>query len=159
MFAREREVIQSALAALKASVEHIGSTSVPGLPAKPKIDILVGLQSWDDLDPAVDVLLQAGYEHEAQLLVLRHFSVKRGHPTTHRVHLVEHDSDQWTQLLTFRDALRADPELAARYGELKQELARFHPDDHQAYSEGKGAFIERVLRGDSMNVHDAHDQR
>jgi GrpB-like predicted nucleotidyltransferase (UPF0157 family) len=53
----------------------------------------------------------------------------------------------WGELLSFRDALRADAELAARYGALKQELVRVHRDDHQTYSTGKGPFIEEVLRG------------
>jgi GrpB-like predicted nucleotidyltransferase (UPF0157 family) len=145
MFEQERAAITSGLGDLE-QIEHIGSTSVPGLVAKPKLDILVGLVRWRDLDAAIDRLLRAGYGHEPQLAKPHHLSMKRGLPTTHRVHLVERDGELWREYLSFRDALRLDPGLSARYGALKQELARAHRDDHQAYSTGKGPFIEGVLR-------------
>jgi GrpB-like predicted nucleotidyltransferase (UPF0157 family) len=105
MFQAERSVLLSTLADLDLDIEHIGSTSVPGLAAKPKIDILVGLRAWKDLSSAIGRLSELGYEHEPQLDVPRHFSMKRGHPTTHRVHLVEADGDLWNDNLAFRDAL------------------------------------------------------
>lgn len=146
MFERERAAIRSALGDLRVEVEHIGSTSVPGLAAKPKIDIVIGLPRWEDLDAAVDALLRIGYEHEPQLPRPRTFSMKRGRPTTHRVRFVERDGELWKELISFREALRSDPELAARYGALKQELAGVHRDDHQAYTAGKGPFIEAMLQ-------------
>ena len=149
-FERERVEIVSTLVDLSADVEHIGSTSVPGLAAKPKIDILVGLRAWRDLDAAVDALLQVGYEHDSsQLPKPRTFSIKRGRPTTHRVRFVERNGELWGEYLSFRDALRADPDLASRYGGLKEELAlRFRDDlSHEAYMRGKAPFIEEVLAG------------
>lgn len=147
-FERERVAIVPALLGLNAEVEHIGSTSVPGLAAKPKIDILVGLRAWHDLDAAVDALLQIGYEHDpSQLDKPRTFSIKRGRPTTHRVRFVERDGELWIELLSFRDELRADPDLAASYGRLKQELALRYQGDlsHEAYMRGKAPFIGSVL--------------
>ena len=146
-FEAAREEIISALAGLSIWVEHVGSTSVPGLAAKPKIDILVGLRDWDDLEPAVTRLLALGYERERQLDKPRTYSVKRGHPTTHRVRLVEREGTLWNEYLLFRDALRADPNLATEYGRLKQRLALQHRDDpsHDAYMNGKAPFIETVL--------------
>jgi GrpB-like predicted nucleotidyltransferase (UPF0157 family) len=146
MFERERAAILLALRDLSVDVEHIGSTAVPGPLAKPKIDVLVGLRQWEDLDGAVGALLRIGYEHERQLPKPRTFSMRRGRPTTHRVRFVERTGSSWGELLRFRDVLRSDPELAARYGALKQRLARMHRDDHQAYSAGKTPFIEEVLR-------------
>jgi GrpB-like predicted nucleotidyltransferase (UPF0157 family) len=151
-FERERVAIVSALVDLIAEVEHIGSTSVPGLAAKPKIDILVGLRAWHDLDAAVDALLRIGYEHDPSQLVKPHtFSIKRGQPTTHRVRFVERNGEAWGGYLSFRDSLRADPDLAARYGRLKQELALRYQDDlsHEAYMRGKALFIESVLADSS----------
>jgi len=149
MFERERAAILAALADLKVAVEHMGSTAVPGLAAKPKVDILVGLRAWDDLDTAVEALLGIGYEHERQLLKPEHFSLRRGRPhhTTHRVHLVVRNGEGWRDVLSFRDALRGDADLAARYGQLKHELARRHADDvsHEAYMSGKAPFIEAIL--------------
>lgn len=147
MFERERTAIDAALGELTMEIEHSGSTSVPGLIAKPKIDPLIGLTSWDDLDTVVEALIRIGYEREPQLPIPRHFAVRRGRPTTHRAHLVERDGGQWSELLAFRDALRADPDLSARYGALKQELALRHADDlsHKAYVDGKAPFIEAVL--------------
>jgi aminoglycoside 6'-N-acetyltransferase len=148
MFEREREAIQSALADPGVALEHVGSTAVPGLAAKPKIDILVGLRTWDDLDAAVEVLLGIGYTHERQLSKPEHFSLRRGRRhTTHRVHLVVRKGKDWRDVISFRDALRADADLAARYGQLKQDLAHRHADDlsHEAYMNGKASFIEAVL--------------
>lgn len=145
MFDTERTVLLSAFADLEPQVEHMGSTSVLGLAAKPKIDILVGLRDWGDLEAAVDRLSRIGYEHEPQITVAQHFSMKRGHPTTHRIHLVEHHGEQWDDNLSFRDALRADPDLRDRYSQLKQELALQHRDDHHAYAAGKASFIEGVI--------------
>lgn len=109
MFERERDAILSALADLEVDVDHIGSTSVPGLAAKPKIDILVGLRTWQDLNAAVDALLRIGYERERQLSLPEHLSLRRGRPTTHRFHLVVRNGELWRRDLSFRDALRADP--------------------------------------------------
>jgi GrpB-like predicted nucleotidyltransferase (UPF0157 family) len=149
MFERERVAILAALADLDVAIEHMGSTAVPGLAAKPKIDILIGLRSWDDLDTAIDALLGIGYEHERQLLKPEHLSLRRGRPhhTTHRVHLVVRNGEDWRDVLAFRDALRDDADLAARYGQLKQDLARRHADDlsHEAYMSGKAPFIDAVL--------------
>lgn len=145
MFEAEHTALRTALADLEPDIEHVGSTSVPGLTAKPKIDILVGLRTWGDLASAVERLLGIGYEHEEQIDVPRHLSMKRGHPTTHRVHLVERREEKWDEVLSFRDTLRADPDLRARYAELKQELALQHRDDHDAYSSGKRPFIEAAI--------------
>jgi GrpB-like predicted nucleotidyltransferase (UPF0157 family) len=149
MFERERAMILVALADLDVDIEHVGSTAVPDLPAKPKIDILVGLRTWDDLETAVDALLGIGYGRERQLAKPEHLSLRRGRPhhTTHRVHLVVRNGEHWRDVLAFRDALRGDADLAARYGRLKQELARRHADDvtHKAYMSGKAPFIEAVV--------------
>jgi GrpB-like predicted nucleotidyltransferase (UPF0157 family) len=145
MFDEERALLDSSLADLGTEIEHIGSTSVPALAAKPKIDILVGLRAWEDLGRAVERLSRLGYLNEPQLDVPRHLSMKRGHPTTHRIHLVEGQGSLWHEYLAFRDALRAEADLRARYAELKQRLALQHRDDHQAYSAGKSPFIEAVI--------------
>jgi GrpB-like predicted nucleotidyltransferase (UPF0157 family) len=146
MFEGERVAILSELRGLDAVVEHIGSTSVPGLLAKPKIDVLLGLPTWDEVERAVDHLKRLGYEDEPQLPKPRHLSVKRGHPTHHRVHLVERGGVLWAEYLSFRDTLRAHPGFAIAYAALKQELAVLHSDDHRAYSTGKDAFVQGVLQ-------------
>jgi GrpB-like predicted nucleotidyltransferase (UPF0157 family) len=145
MFDAERASLRAALADLEPDIEHVGSTSVPGLAAKPKIDILVGLHMWGDLASAVERLLGLGYEHEGQIDVPRHLSMKRGRPTTHRVHLVERRGAQWDDVMSFREALRTDVDLRARYAVLKEGLALQHRDDHDAYSIGKAPFIESVI--------------
>lgn len=152
VFEAERSALRSALADLDPEIEHVRSTAVPRLAAKPKIDILVGLRRWEDLDAAVGSLSGLGYEHEPQIDVPRHLSMERGHPTTHRVHLVELNGAEWRNMLTFRDALRSDADLRDRYGELKQELARRHGDDHQAYSSGKAPFTEDVIQHERVQT-------
>lgn len=85
----------------------------------------------------------------SQLVTPRTFSIKRGRPTTHRVRFVERDGEVWGAYLWFRDALRADPDLASHYGRLKQELALRYQDDlsHEGYMRGKASFIEEILAG------------
>lgn len=148
-FRVESQLIQMALADLQPVVEHIGSTSVPGLAAKPTIDMLVGVRSLADFGRHADLLIAYGYEYipeyERALPDRRFFKrVVRG-VRTHHVHVVEFGGPYWQRYMAFRDSLRRDSGLAARYAALKRGLAARHRFDRDAYTNGKTGFVESVL--------------
>ena len=150
-FAEERTRVADALGALPACVEHIGSTAVPGLVAKPVIDILVGRPPATPLAPYVDALRRVGYEYRGENGIPGRHYFRRGVPRAYHLHLVEVDGELWRRHLRFRDLLREDPALAAEYAALKQALAREHSADRAAYTEAKGPFVARVLRAASQS--------
>ncbi|MDX1511158.1 MAG: GrpB family protein [Nitriliruptorales bacterium] len=131
------------------AVEHVGSTSVPGLPAKPIIDVLVGLSSWPA--PAFVRALVARadlYDHGELGWPGRHYltNAPAGAPRTVHVHAVVHGSWFWTEQLRFRDHLRSHPEDAEAYRVLKEDLASRHHDEPAVYTAAKTDFVRDVLR-------------
>jgi len=148
-FRIESQLIQIALNDLNPQIEHIGSTSVAGLAAKPIIDMLVGVRSLAEFERHYDRLSIYGYEYipdyERVLPDRRFFKrVVRG-VRTHHVHVVEINGLYWKRYLKFRDSLRADAWLARRYAELKRRLAARFRFDRDAYTNGKTGFVEAVL--------------
>jgi GrpB-like predicted nucleotidyltransferase (UPF0157 family) len=150
LFEAERERLLSLFPDFIA-IEHMGSTAVPGLAAKPVIDILAGMASMAAARALVAPLCAQGYTASAEFnatLVDRQWLMRwAGGHRTHHLHLVVHGGEVWAQRLRFRDALRADAALAARYAALKAELAARHPSDREAYTEGKAAFVRAVCEG------------
>jgi GrpB-like predicted nucleotidyltransferase (UPF0157 family) len=134
------------LADLVSRIEHIGSTAVPGLLAKPIIDLDVVVRSNTDIPPAIQRLATIGYRHEGNLAVegREAFRWPPGE-APHHLYLVAAGARELQRHIAFRDALRADDALRDRYAELKRTLARLHPDDRLAYTMGKQEFIARVL--------------
>ena len=126
--------------------EHTGSTAVPGLAAKPIIDVLAGLPNEEGRSAAIAALQAAGYTHRGEQGIPGRDFFRRGDPRQYHVHLTRVDSAFWHDHRTFRDWLRTHPEAAAEYMALKKELAARFPADREAYIEGKTAFVEGVLR-------------
>jgi GrpB-like predicted nucleotidyltransferase (UPF0157 family) len=147
-FERLRGRIEAALGDLQARVEHVGSTAVPGLAAKPIVDIDVIVQRVD-VDRAVERLAPIGYRPGEHRLAIpdRHALAWPEGEQRHHVNVCPSDSAELERHVRFRDRLREDPVLAREYGELKRELARLHRDDRVAYSEAKTGFVEGVLGG------------
>src|ERR1051325_2690761 len=145
-FEAELARIEAACAGLPLRVEHIGSTSIPGLSAKPVIDILAGCPPRADRTPYIAALRQLGYEHRGNNGIPGRNYFVRGTPRSHHVHLVGWSSGLWRDHVLFRDYLRANPEAAREYEALKRQLAITFADDRLAYSEAKGPFIRAVLR-------------
>jgi GrpB-like predicted nucleotidyltransferase (UPF0157 family) len=128
-------------------VQHVGSTSVPGLSAKPVLDVLAAVPDFEgalELVPAIESL---GYQFRpAEEIPDRHYFRRRiGVIRTHHLSLAEPSSHHYRVTLAFRDALRADPDLARQYEALKLDLAFRYPSKRDAYTEGKTAFVRRVL--------------
>jgi GrpB-like predicted nucleotidyltransferase (UPF0157 family) len=141
-FAAEAERIRDTLGEAALAVEHVGSTSVPGLSAKPTIDIAVAVASFDALDVGAVQALGYDYvpEYEAELPERRYFR----RPGFH-LHVYERDHPEFVDYLRFRDRLRSDPGARREYEALKVRLAAAHPDDRERYQDEKKPFIEGVL--------------
>ena len=150
LFAEEEAKLRDAIGAYTLSIEHIGSTAVCGLSAKPIIDISVAVRQIADAESCVIPLEKIGYEYRGeQGIPGRHFFGKC-EPRTHHLHLVEAGSDLWKNHLLFRDHLRQNPNVAAEYEKLKRRLAQEYKENREAYTEGKAAFIESVLKAARM---------
>lgn len=146
-FAAERDALAAALAPwLTGAPAHIGSTAVPGLPAKPVIDIMAPVASLEAARGAIDAAAALGYVHVPYRPELMHWFCKPGPVRrTHHLHLVPAGSALWRERLAFRDALRADDALRDAYAALKQRLAAAHTHDREAYTDAKTPFVAAVL--------------
>jgi GrpB-like predicted nucleotidyltransferase (UPF0157 family) len=150
MFAGEADLLGPVFAGTGAVIEHIGSTAVPGLGAKPIIDIMIGLQSLEDAERRVPDLARLGYEYvpeyEVDLPDRRYFRKPFQRPRTHHLHVVTRGSDFWVRHLLFRDYLRANPKTADDYFQLKQRLALESNTRGIDYTEAKSPFVAEILR-------------
>ncbi len=148
LFEQAAAEIREAVGDRILSIEHVGSTSVPGLAAKPILDILVGVSDLERARELVPELTSLGYEYRPdEDIPDRHFFRRRvGGHRTHHLSLAEPTSEHYRKTIAFRDALRVDPALAREYERLKLELARRFPTDRQTYIEGKTEFVLRVLK-------------
>lgn len=146
LFEEEREQLAGAIGPwLTGPIEHIGSTAVPGLSAKPVIDILAGVESLDASRPAIAAAAALGYCYFPYRPDSEHWFCKPSPAfRTHHLHLVPFGGEQWKGTLAFRDYLRAQPQIAAEYAALKAQLARSHRDDREAYTQAKSPFIRRI---------------
>ncbi|MCC5883884.1 MAG: GrpB family protein [Halomonas sp.] len=130
-------------------VQHIGSTAIPGMPAKPIIDVMAGVGSMAVADALFEPLLDNGYVTSVEFnagLSDRRWLMRHAHGRrTHHLHVVVHNGEVWRQRLAFRDALRADPIQATRYAALKRELASRHHEDREAYTRAKGEFVRSII--------------
>ena len=135
---------------LVIGLEHFGSTAVPGLAAKPIIDILIAVRSIADAqESAIEPLERLGYLYwDENPKTDRMYFVKgmppHGERRTHHVHMTETSGEMW-QRLAFRDYLRTHPDEAANYERLKRALAVQHREDREAYTEAKKDYVEAVM--------------
>jgi GrpB-like predicted nucleotidyltransferase (UPF0157 family) len=146
-FEAERAALQECIGPWAVGgIHHVGSTSVPGLPAKPVIDILVGVETLDHSRPCIEKVASLNYVYWPYRSDVMHWfckpsSVRR----THHLHLIPVGSRHYLDELAFRDALRGDEVLAGRYAALKHDLAARFRGDREAYTQHKAPFVEEVL--------------
>jgi GrpB-like predicted nucleotidyltransferase (UPF0157 family) len=146
-FIEERDALDAAIGSWATSgIHHVGSTAVPGLEAKPIIDILVGVDSLQASRACFDPLAKLAYLYAPYRTEEMHWFCKP-HPSrrTHHLRLIPTASQRFRDELAFRDRLRADPATAKEYEVLKRTLAQRFVDDREAYTDAKSAFIHRVL--------------
>lgn len=146
-FAELGRDLRAALGAVALRIDHVGSTAVPGLGAKPIVDIQISVAALEPTDPFRIPLEGLGYVFRADNpdRGKRYFREPPGTPRTH-VHVREAGSETERSTLLFRDYLRAHGHEAARYEDLKRELAGRYRDDRRAYTDAKGAFISEAVR-------------
>jgi GrpB-like predicted nucleotidyltransferase (UPF0157 family) len=156
VFAYLSAVLERALDELAQAIEHVGSTAVPGLCAKPIIDFDVVIASRARLPEAVRLLAELGYRHEGDLGISgREAFARPGADVprdgsgrlwpTHHLYVCAQDNPELHRHLAFRDHLRSDAAAAAAYGELKRRLAQQCAYDRESYWRGKTAFVEAIL--------------
>ena len=144
-----RDGIEKALGALAVGIEHVGSTAVKGLSAKPVIDIDAVIEERSRLAEAIARLAEAGYRHEGDLGIAgREAFCYEGEKRLpeHHLYVCARDSEELRRHLAFRDFLRSHPEAAREYGRIKEEGADLYPCDMEGYIRHKSPFIEKVYQ-------------
>lgn len=148
-FHSEATIIGEALGSVAVGIHHIGSTAVPGIAAKPIIDILVEARSVVAIDENATSLEACGYESMGEFGIpgRRYFRKDNAAGVReYQIHAFAADSREVARHLSFRDYLRSHPAVAEEYSQLKRELAVQHPDDIEAYMDGKASFIKAKER-------------
>ncbi len=150
MYEEARARLLNVIGSYTEQIEHIGSTSVPGLGAKPVIDILIGVRALEDADAhCIEPVVGLGYEYiqryEVEMPFRRYFRQDNAEGIrTHHIHLVEITHSFWARHIVFRDYLRTFPDTAAAYEKLKRELAPQFTDGNE-YANAKTDFIEATI--------------
>ena len=144
-----RSELDFALRDLAVRIEHVGSTSVEGLSAKPVIDIDVVIRDRSVIPEVVIALQKAGYNHEGNLGIPGREAFKyegKEHLRKHHLYVCAQDSEELRRHTAFRDYLRSHPEAVAEYSRVKEEGARLYPWDIDKYIEHKSPFIEKIYK-------------
>lgn len=158
VFEKERSALLQSIGGWVEDIEHVGSTAIPGIAAKPIIDIVIGVRSLGDADQnCIPAIQRMGYvylqEYEDLLPNRRYFhKITSSGYKTHQIHLVEIDSDFWERHLLFRNYLRTHPEVAREYECLKKSLAKSCKDTH-LYADAKTPFIRKVEAQARADLH------
>ena len=147
LFEKEAKRIKAACDGIITVIEHIGSTAVPGMPAKPIIDIMPGLDSYQDGWKIIEPLKQLGYEYSGENGIPGrfYFDYRFERRSVVHVHVYQIGTENWHRHLIFRDYLRSHPEVADQYAELKKELSVRFRKDREEYTNGKSQFINAVI--------------
>jgi len=151
-FEELRARIWPAVSGVADRIEHVGSTAVPGLAAKPIIDMTIVVRQRGHVPLAIDRLATLGYRHLGNLDIEDREAFE--HPpglSRHHLYVCPEGTIGVVNQLAVRDYLRANPEVARRYGELKQRLATRFPNDIESYVFGKTDFVLDVLRGAGLS--------
>lgn len=147
LFAAEATRLDPLLSAkgVMLRLEHTGSTAVPGLAAKPVLDLLAGWEAPVVRAAAIGALEASGYQYRGEQGIPGRDFFRRGEPRQYHLHLTRVGSAFWDDHRTFRDYLRATPAAADAYAVLKRALAARYPTDRERYIEGKTAFVRTTL--------------
>jgi len=145
LYEREKQQLEVAIGHLVVDIQHVGSTAIPSIAAKPIIDIGIAVKNFEDAAVCVDPMERLGYEYRGENgIPRRHYFVK-GRPSTHHIHMVEIASEEWLALVSFRDYLRTHSDAASRYAQLKHGLARNFATERKSYQCAKAPFITEVI--------------
>ena len=144
-FQKEKERLLELLSVYNLNIQHVGSTSLVGCPAKPVIDIFIGVESLEIAEKIIPVMVQNGYINKINVPNEVYFKKISNGLTTHHIHVADMYGEVWNSQILFRDYLNSHPEILKQYIELKERLASMYPDDRDSYAKGKHQFIEDVI--------------
>ena len=158
LYEEERVRISDAIGEYLIDIQHVGSTSIPGLGAKPILDIMPVIRDISLVEHCVEPLVALDYAYFGENGIPgRHYFRKPADITSqpHKVHLhvLEKGHDQWAMMLLFRDYLRMHPESAQQYDTLKRELAAQYGSDRIGYTDAKEAFVKSIIRAAIEEKH------
>ena len=139
--------LANVLGQLAIAIEHVGSTSVQGLSAKPIIDIDVVIKDYSELENVISALRKIGYQHEGNLGITGREAFKyegKEHLRKHHLYVCPEDSQELRRHIAFRDYLKTHPDAVREYSCIKEEGAELYPDDIDRYIEHKSPFIEKI---------------
>jgi GrpB-like predicted nucleotidyltransferase (UPF0157 family) len=152
LFVQEKALLHSLIGEYVIDIQHIGSTAIEGIAAKPMLDVLIGVRSMDDVKQfdkyrlkKVDIYHLGRVEIDGKEVFAK-FSDLEELTKTHVYHVVEYGGDWWKQHTRFRDYLNEHPEVARDYESLKKKSALKFPDNERQYAEAKKAFVDEILR-------------
>lgn len=147
LFKQEKEVLHSILSDLLVEIHHIGSTAIPGIYAKPVIDILPVVINISEVDELSDAFEARGYEGRGEFGIMgRRYFVKGKPERTHHIHIFEKGDSHIVRHLAFRDYMITHPAEARAYSDLKKRLAKEFADDRESYIDGKDSFVKEHER-------------
>jgi GrpB-like predicted nucleotidyltransferase (UPF0157 family) len=144
LFRKEKALLRIAMRGHVLDIQHVGSTAIPGMIAKPIIDILAAVSDFERAFACVTAIEQLGYEYKGETENQRQYYFVKGEPARYHLYLVERSGEMWVSRIAFRDYLIGHPEIARQYAILKQKLAHQFADDLRAYQDGKLPFVEWV---------------
>lgn len=147
-FQEEREILKGIMGQKAIAIEHIGSTSVEGLGAKPILDIAIGVNDLKVVSEFVEPLKQIGYEfvYHKEFPERRFFRKGQWRAGTHHLHFYQFEGEHWNNQILFRNYLRNNPDVLEEYHQLKVNLAEKFRFDRVSYTENKAPFIQKVLQ-------------
>lgn len=154
-FERERSSLQEILGSLAVDIQHVGSTAVPGLAAKPIVDIALALANWDEISEVSKHLAETEWIERGWTIELTddqsdgdYLFVKECEPEcrSHHLHVVQINTLQWSNYIRFRDALIENSGIRTHYARLKNELAFQFATDRKSYTAAKDEFIRSILK-------------
>lgn len=146
LFAGEARRIRGECGTLALRLEHVGGTSIPGMCAKPVLDIAAGRPDASSIGDYIATLERAGYDYRGERGLRGREYFRRGQPRAYHLHLVEVGGPLWCDYIAFRDYLRAHTEVAREFADLKRVLAARFAHDREAYTTAKGPQVREVLR-------------
>jgi len=145
LFSEEKTRILDAVGEHMVAIEHIGSTAICGIAAKPILDIMVGTTEFERELPFVGQIEAIGYEYKGENGVPERHFFGKGTPRTVHLNIVRYGGEFWLSHIAFRDHLKQNPEAAREYERLKLSLAKRFANDRESYTNGKLAFVESII--------------
>lgn len=145
LFEFEKDILNEKIGKYVLDIQHVGSTAIPDMLAKPVIDIGIAVLDFEKSSVCIHPIEELGYVYKGEFGIPRRHYFAKGIPRTFQIHMNEISSEQWRYLLIFRDYLLQHKITAEQYARIKTKLAQKYPMDREKYQEGKSPFIRKVL--------------